>query len=142
MAEMNLAAVMEALAARVGAIPGTAPDTLMLPNVSGWPNPTITPPAFVVDYPPQIDMDATYGRGSDRAQFPCWAVFGAADSQSARDVLSSFLLAIKAALDGEATAEDVVIWQSARAMNIKVIKVLDEDGVEMLAAEFTVDVLT
>lgn len=130
MAEMDLAAVMDELATRVGAIPG-------FETVYPWPMSTVSPPCFVVGYPPEIELDTGMRRGSDRAQFPCWAVFGYGDPASARDVMSGFLLGLKAALDGDGTS-----WSSARAMSIAIAVVTQEDGTETLDARFTVDVIS
>lgn len=134
MAEMVLAAVMDELARRVKEY---GEDGLFSRSY-GWPNPAVSPPAFVVGYPPQVDLDATMNRGSDRARFPCWAVFGAPNERSSRDTLSSFMQAIKAATDGTADG----IWSSARAENFIVETIVNDDATEYLAARFTVDVIT
>lgn len=128
---VDLAAVMDEIAARV-AVTGLFED-----RVYAWPKSAITAPAFLVGYPPQIDMDASMGRGADRMSVPCWAVCGAADDLSARDVLSGLLLEIKDALDGESDA-----WQTARAGAITVEVNVYPDGTELLEARFDVDVVT
>lgn len=126
---LDLAAVMDELAARAGAT---------MDNVYAWPASTITPPCFIVGYPPAITLDTTMGRGSDRMEIPCWAVFGQADQRTSRDVMNPFLLNLKDALDGEADG----IWQSARASEVTFETAVQDDGTEYLTARFTVDVLT
>lgn len=118
---------MDELAARAGA---------SLENSYAWPTSTLNVPCFVVGYPESIQLDMTMGRGSDRMRVPCWAVFGQADQKSSRDVMNPFLLELKTALDGEATA-----WQSARAEEILIQTVVQDDGTEYLTARFTVDVV-
>jgi hypothetical protein len=132
---MDLAAVMDEIARRVAAADEDGP---LAKRSYGWPNPTASPPAFVVSYPAKIDFDATMQRGNDRAQFPCWALFGLPSERPSRDKLSSFLLLLKSALDGRAAG----IWDSARAMDVAVQTVMNDDGTELLAARFTVDVVT
>lgn len=131
---MDLAAVMDEIAARVKA---ADPDPLMV-RAHEWPKPSVLPPCFVVGYPAEIQMDATYGRGADRAQFPCWAVFGSADELSVRNTLSPFITALKARLDGEST-----VWQSARVQTVQIETInAGEEGAEYLAAKLMIDILT
>jgi hypothetical protein len=125
---LALAAIMDELAARAGST---------MDNVYAWPASTLTPPCFVVGYPPSITLDVTAGRGSDRMEVPCWAVFGKADERTSRDVMDPFLLNLKTALDG-----DSEVWQSARASEIVFETAVQDDGTEYLTARFTVDVLT
>lgn len=125
---LDLAAVMDELAARAGAT---------MDNVYAWPASTITPPCFIVGYPTLIRLDATMGRGSDRMEVPCWAVFGQADQRTSRDVMAPFLINLKTALDG-----DSAVWQSARAQEITFETATQDDGTEYLTARFIVDVLT
>lgn len=132
MPAMDLAAVMDELARRQKEREGG------ISRSYGWPNPVVSPPAFIVGYPAPINLDTSYGRGSDRGLFPCWAVFGNPHERTSRDTLSSFLAGIKASLDGPAEG----IWQSARAQDITVETVSNDDGTEFLAARFNVDVLT
>lgn len=133
---MVLADVMDEIASRVAAYDG-GDDWPFALRSYGWPNPTTSAPAFVVGYPGVINFDASLNRGSDRAQFPCWALFGLPSERPARDRLSSFLQALKTALDGPAES-----WASARAQDVTVEVVANEDGTEYLAARFTVDVVT
>lgn len=134
MAPMVLADVMEELARRIREYG----ESGIFLRSYGWPNPSVSAPAFVVGYPPQVDLDTAMQRGADRAAFPCWAVFGAPEERSSRDNLSEFLQAIKDATDGPAAG----IWSSARAQSIIVETVSNDDGTEFLAARFTVDVVT
>lgn len=135
MAEMVLADVMNEIARRVEEF---GDQGLFAGRCYGWPNPAISPPAFVVGYPPSLGFDATMQRGSDRALFPCWAIYGNPNEERSRDVASSFLLSLKQALDGKAEG----IWSSARAQDITLETVSNDDGTEFLASRFNVDVVT
>lgn len=133
MAEMDLAAVMQGLADAVteADFPG------MEGRAYGWPLSTISPPAFVVGYPDGINMDTTMARGSDRATFPCWAVFGEVDKRTTRDVASPFITGVKNAIDGPRTD----CWQSARVGTIAV-ETTPIGEIDFLTVRFDVDVLT
>ena len=41
--------------------------------------------------PTVIEFDATFRRGSDRAEFPVWFVVGRNDPKAARDALSAII---------------------------------------------------
>lgn len=141
---MDLAAVMDEIANRIrdSDDPDTPGPDAIMDDAKGWPASTISPPCFIVGYPPNIALDVTGrdpdGRSSSRMLFPCWAVFGIADLQSSRDVMSSFLGGLKARLDGPAPG----VWQSAWAQGITLETLSQDDGTEYLAARFDVDVLT
>lgn len=126
---LNLAEIMEAIADRVAA---GAMD-----RAYGWPLGTFTIPCFVVGYPDTIDLDVTPTR--DRMEIPCWAIFGDQHAKSTRDICSSFLAGLKAALDGAEPG----VWASARAKTISLETLTQDDGdAQYLAARFTVDILT
>lgn len=133
MAALDLAAVMQGLADAVaeGELPGLGERTY------GWPQSNISPPAFVVGYPDAMNMDATMARGSDRGVFPCWAVFGAVDLRTTRDVAAPFLTQIKDLIDGRREG----CWQSARVGTIAVESTTIAE-IDYLTARFDVDVLT
>lgn len=133
--QLDLAAVMIEIARRVEEF---GEGGLFSGRCYGWPNPAVSPPAFIVGYPPSLAFDATMRRGSDRALFPCWAVYGNPNEERSRDTASLFLQSLKDALDGEAPG----IWASARAQDVTIETIQNDDGTEFLASRFNVDVVT
>ncbi|HEX6579214.1 MAG TPA: hypothetical protein VF082_12690 [Jiangellaceae bacterium] len=79
---MNLAEVMDAVAARLDTIDGL--------RVHANPGQAITPPGGVVLYPEDYTYDATYGRGMDRMTLPVLLVVGKASDRAARDALGAY----------------------------------------------------
>ena len=59
-------------------------------QVYGFAAESVTPPAAVVGYP-EIEFDATYGRGMDRWTLPVWVVIGKSSSLAARDQVSKYV---------------------------------------------------
>ncbi len=69
-----------------------------------FPAEAISTPAVVVGYPTVIEFNATFRRGSDRAEFPVWFVVTRNDAKGARDAISAIVASsqsIKDLLDGD-----------------------------------------
>lgn len=131
MSAIDLAAIMDAIT-----------DTLTTggrtENMYPYPAESIETPAVIVGYPPSIDFDVTFTRGSDRATFPVWFVVGRNEGRDARDALSAIIAganSIKAILDG--TLGGAV--QTARVTDCKP-DFIEVAGVPYLAAAFNVEV--
>lgn len=128
---MNIGAVMDQL--------GTALSTVdKLRVVPYFPN-SPSPPIAAIEWP-EIDYDATYGRGSDRITIGVDVLIGIADDRSTRDRISAYLdgtgsKSIKAALDGGTyTACSSVTVKSAR------VDYVTAGNVTYLAVMFQVDI--
>lgn len=128
---MDIGLVMQAIA-----------DTITGGNVTSrayaWPAEQVSAPCAVVGYPTELDFDATFMRGADRAIFPVYLVVGRASDRASRDVLSALITdatGIKGVLDG--TLGDVV--QTARLTNLKV-ETVTIGSVSYLAAVGEVEV--
>lgn len=80
---MNLGAVMDEVAARLGTITGL--------RVSAYPPGRVSPPAGIVSYPDEYTYDATYGRGSDRMTLPVVIVVGKVSDRTARDRVAAYV---------------------------------------------------
>ena len=130
MTALNLTAVMDAIAALLTAETSD--------QAYAYPPDAAVSPCWIVGYPPDIDYDAVFGRGSDRAVFPVFRVVPRNDPKSARDALSAVISQandIKAVLDG--TLSSTV--QSARVTSCKP-SFIEIGGVPELAAEFSLEV--
>jgi hypothetical protein len=69
-----------------------------------YPSDQVTPGSVVVGYP-EIDYDATFRGGSDRAVYPVWFIVGRASERSARNAADAVISgsgSIKAALEPDA----------------------------------------
>jgi hypothetical protein len=131
MGAINLAGVMDALAARLVTADVTE-------RAYAWPADNVQPPCAVIGYPEDIEFDATFGRGSDVAVFPVWFLVGKVSERTARDRLSAIVTGatgIKNALDGGYPS----YIQTARVQNCRPAPVTVA-GVEYLAARFDVEV--
>lgn len=133
MAALNIAATMQALAD--AALRGGATT-----RAFGWPAAEVPVPCFVAGYPDgDFDLDASFRRGMDRADFPCWFIIGKPTERTARDAISPKLQAVKSALEADRTLGGVV--QSARVAAARVEPVT-MGGIEYLAIRFTVNVVS
>lgn len=79
---MNLADVMDEVAARVDTIDGL--------RVSAFPPDQVQPPAAVVTYPEEYLFDETYGRGMDRLTLPVIVMVGRVSDRKSRDQLAAY----------------------------------------------------
>lgn len=142
MSAAQLGAVMDEVALRMKAW-GEFEEALF-PRAYPWPNPSVSPPAFVVGFPPQVDFDGAYDRGMDRIpDLPAWAVFGGPDTLSGRDHVIEHCLAVKARLEADPGPNpESPAWSSARVKTVAFETVANDDGTEFLAAKFTIDIAT
>lgn len=95
---MNLADVMDELAARIETISGL--------QVFSFPPDHVSPPTAVVTYPETYTYDETYGRGSDRLTVPVLVMVGKASDRASKDQLAAYadgsgLKSIKAVIEGD-----------------------------------------
>jgi hypothetical protein len=130
---MNLADVMDQVAARANTIPDL--------RVSAWPPGTIPAPGAWIAYPEGYDYDATHGRGMDRIpDLPLIVVVGKASDRAARNQLAEYVngagpRSIKAVLEsGTYTAFDTL-----RVTSVD-FDILTRGGSNYLAALFTLDI--
>lgn len=129
---MNLADVMEEVAARLDTIDGL--------RVFAYPPDSLSEPAAVVSYPDTYEFDGTYGRGMDRMRLPIVVVVGKPTDRSTRDRLARYCdgsgpFSVKAAVEsGERAAFDTVRVES---IDFDVVTI---GGTDHMAALFTVDI--
>ena len=111
----------------------------MASNVYAFPPPAVTLPAVVVGYPELLDLQTTFGRGSDELMFPVW--FIVADqgvNADARDALSAVLAS------GTTIANVLSSTSSWGTSNCGMahIEPVTIAGSPYLAVKFDVDVMT
>lgn len=129
---MNLANVMDEIAAALGSIDGL--------RVYPYSANTIVSPAAIVDWPEEINYDATYGRGADQQTIKVIVCVAKLTDRGTKGRLAQYLdgsdaTSVKAAVDGGTyTACDSV--RVARA----VVDVITIGAVDYLGAEFDVEV--
>lgn len=131
---MNLADVMDDLGAALKRIPGLR----VLPYTAE----EATPPAAMVLWPEELNYDTTMVRGGDRITVPVLVLSGQIDARSARDQLARYLdgsgpHSVKAAIDDYA---DATAYDSARVDSVEITSA-PVGGVELLAAQFQVDII-
>lgn len=134
MGGIDLAATMDALAAKMGTITGL--------RSFGWPNAAGPPPFAAVRYPDQIDYDLTFHRGADQATFECVLVLGKPDERTTRDELTKYVssagaLEVKAAIEADPTLGGVI--QTCRVTDCKIRELTMAAGIYQ-GAIFTVSV--
>lgn len=132
---MNLAAVMDQLGAALKQIEG-------LRVFPYWADKVI-PPAALVAWPEQVTFDATFGRGSDRAEVPITVLVGRVNARSSRDVLAGYVdgggdRSVKAAVDGHDAGG---VWDSATVTRWSEFVGVTNAGVEYLSATAYVDII-
>lgn len=79
---MNLAAVMDEIAARAGTIDGL--------RQSPYPDESVRPPMALCALPERMDYDETYGRGSDRMSLPLLVLVSNSTPRNVRDQLAAY----------------------------------------------------
>lgn len=97
---MDIAAVMDEIAAKLRVAPSLAGRTF------AYPPGTIQPPAAVVTYPADMIFDVTYGRGVDGMTGVVVVLVGPPTERQTRDQLAKYLNgsgpeSVKALLDGD-----------------------------------------
>lgn len=129
---MNLADVMDELAAELGTIAGL--------RVYAYPADSPQPPAAIVTFPESYVFDETFGRGMDRLTIPVTVVVGRSSDRASRDQLAPYVdgsgpQSIKAVLEaGSYTAMDTVHVTRAEFDIVAIA------AVEYLAATLAVDI--
>ncbi|HZO69208.1 MAG TPA: hypothetical protein VFB74_29815 [Kribbellaceae bacterium] len=129
---MDLAAVMDAVSARLDTITGL--------RCFAYPPPTLSPPAAVVSYPEALVFDATYGRGMDRMSLPVVVVVGKPSDRTARNALAAYCAgsgasSVKAVLESGTYSA----FHTVRVEDIE-FDVVTISGVDYMAALFTLDI--
>jgi hypothetical protein len=130
MATIDLGAVMDAIAE-------TLTENVTV-RVYPWPTDSPQIPCVVIGYPEEIDFDATFNRGSDKATFPLYYMAGKVSDRTARDQLSDIITGatgFKDALDGDLDGA----VNSAYVVNCK-IQELSVNGVNYLTARFDLEI--
>ncbi|HEX6969410.1 MAG TPA: hypothetical protein VF174_11465 [Micromonosporaceae bacterium] len=129
---MNLADVMDEIAARLATIDGL--------RCYAWPVPKISPPAAVVGFPEDITYDATYGRGMDQMTVPVVLLAGRVGDRPTRDVLAAHA-------DGSGARSVKAVLESATWTAFETVRVTGAQfdpvtiaGVDYEAAVFTLDI--
>lgn len=129
---MNLADVMEELAAKLSVIDGL--------NVFAYPPDAVPEPAAIVGYPETIDFDQTYVRGADRMTLPVLVVVGKYTDVGTRDLLAKYC-------NGSGPASVKVAIESAEYSSCDSVVVTTADfdvlrigGTDYMAALFTLDI--
>jgi len=129
---MNLADVMDEVAARLGAVDGL--------RVFPYPADHVSPPAAIVSYPETYTFDETYGRGMDRMTLPVVVVVGKPTDRSSRDRLAAYVAgsgpgSVKAAVE----AGDGAAFDTVRVVSVE-FDVIAIAGTDYIAAVFDLDV--
>lgn len=130
---MNLAKVMDEIAAKLDEISGV--------RVSPFPPPTISPPSGFVSYPERVEYHQTYQGGMTRVQnLPVCLVVGKATDRAARDAVTAYV-----AETGDQSVKYVL--ENGSYINLYTLVVMSADfdvvtiaAVDYLAAIFTLDV--
>jgi hypothetical protein len=132
---VNVKAVMDEIAAKLGAISGL--------RAFGYPVAKLPLPGAVVGLPDGITFDETYGRGSDALTFPAWVMVARTDDRAAAVELLPYLngsgaKSVKAAVDSTTTntytaCDTVTVTTATTGAYLY-------NGVDTLGAEFTVTV--
>ena len=128
---MNIAAVMDQLAARLDTIDGLR----VTAHWVGTPN----PPHAVVSMP-RGDFDATYGRGMDRWELPIILILGKVSERAARNAASPFVSgsgdkSFKQVLEAGTYTE----FDTLRVQDFE-FDVITFGAVDYLTATFTLDI--
>lgn len=129
---MNVGDIMEAIAVQLKTISGL--------NAWGHPKGSVTAPAAIVTYPGEIQYDASYQRGMDKADPEVVVVVGNVYEKSTRTLINAYAAgsgprSIKAVLE----AEDAFDTFSIRVTGCH-FEAVQIGAVEYLAARFTLDI--
>ncbi len=119
MAAASLAAIMDGLAA---AVLGTG----LVREAHGYPPGSVTVPACLVDFPGDIELATTFGRGGDTLHFPVLLLAAQTLNKAGRDALSAFMAG---AGDAYAAIEGPHAWGTAHIVGASVTTVVLGSGV-------------
>lgn len=131
---MDLAAVMDQVAARLRLIPTLKSRTF------AYPPDKVTPPAAIVTYPDNLDPHGTYNRGVARMTLPVVVVVGRVTVRTARNELAAYVddsgpSSVIATLEsGSYTAFDTV---TVTGITFDVVTIA---GTDYIAALFALDI--
>lgn len=100
----------------------------------------VTPPAAFITYPPGIDFDATYGRGSDTMELQAVVVVGKTVARETRKALAAYCIgagtdSVKAALEAYAYTTAEVVHVPHVDFDVQAVA-----GVDFMAAIFTIQI--
>lgn len=130
---MNLAAVMDELAAELDTISGL--------RVYAYPPDNVAVPAAVIGYPEEITYDVSMGRGTDHMVIPIFLLVGRLTDRTARDHLAPFMAGSGASsIKGVLRAATPFVAMSSVRVASATVEVVTMANVEYLTAVFTVDV--
>ena len=130
---MNLAAVMDEIAAALAGITGL--------RVSAYPPGSVSPPAGIVSYPDEITYNLTSGPTGARIEsLPVVLVAGKATDRAAREAVSGW-----ASTDGPASVKAVLEEAAYASLDTLTVTrcgfdVVTIAGVDYLAATFDIDI--
>lgn len=129
---MDLAAVMDEVAARINTIDGL--------RAFGYPPDSVQPPAAIVSYPETYTYDETYGRGMDRITLPVVVVVGKVSDRASRDQLGAYV-------NGDGARSIKAVVESATYTELETVRVIDAEfdvvriaNVDYVAATFSLDI--
>ena len=130
---MDVNAVMDEIATRLGTIPGL--------RIHDHPPGSVTPPAGIVSFPERIDFDETYGRGMDRIRdLPVVVVVGKATDRTARVRINEYASAIGAkSVKAVLEATPHFSFHTIRVASVE-FDVVTIGSVDYIAALFAVDI--
>lgn len=131
---LNLAAVMQAVA-------DTAVSAGVVKIAYGYPATNVQPGQLIVDYPKQLDFDATFGRGSDHLTMACLIVCGNNVERATRDLIAKYIdgaNGIKDALDGDLGGA----VQTCRVTDASIVTWGQVTNSALLAVQFDLDIYT
>lgn len=131
---MDMAAVMDEVAARLDTIPGL--------RVTAHPVDKINPPHAIVSLP-DITFDLSYGRGCDRYSLPVVVAVGRVSDRASRANLAPYVAgsgarSIKQVLEND--TEPYVSFDTLRVQSVE-FDVIPWGDVEYLTAGFVLDIL-
>lgn len=130
---MNVAAVMDELAAELDTIAGL--------RVFAYPPDKIDPPAAIIGYPETITYDTSMGRGTDMIEFPIFVMVGRLTDRTARDKLAPYLAGSgSASIKGVLRAALPFVAMASVNVVSATIEVVTMAGLDYLTAVFTVNV--
>lgn len=131
----NISAIREQLAVNAGTIDGLRTHQTIPEQVS--------PPAFIVLGPNEIDFDKTMARGTDRIVFDCLLIASRADARQAQRTLDALLNtkgvgSVKAALESDRTLNGAC--EDLRVTRINEYGSVEIAGVVHLSARIEVEI--
>lgn len=131
MAAGNLAAVMDGVAAAVL-------STGLVREAHGFPPGAVTVPSCLVDFPTDVELGATFGRGGDVMRLPVLLLAAQTLNEAGRDALAAF---VDGGADVYAAIEGPHAWGTAHVAGASTTTVVFA-GITYLALKLDVEVAT